>query len=300
MKKYFKEEKTLKIDLKKYWIKIGKEYLKVEEELKKYLTAEHVTEKEKILIEELKLKKEDLSLAYARVKHIYHSLGEVQIREDMIDTFFETFDSSKSRYGTICLKQKTIKAIYEISEMFPELSKEALLLIDRLYIKDLFDKYSLIEVLSIMIRRDGMKDSTFEKFIDKVKELADKEDKKYSDVASCIRIYCGEYPYDFVRHFEKFVKEHHISWERFYECLPSPELILKDQLELKALTKKTKDCWMICEPITYQMLEDYLDGDIGLSRYEEQLSYYITTYDEKAPTTFTKTEFIESMKKTRK
>ena len=31
MKKYFKEEKALKIDLKKYWIKIEKEYLKVEE-----------------------------------------------------------------------------------------------------------------------------------------------------------------------------------------------------------------------------------------------------------------------------
>ena len=297
MKQYFKEEGT-KTSLEQYWLKIDKEYQRIEEELKKHCTGGYVMEKEMRLIRELETKKRELFLHYSRVRHIYSSLGDVQIREDMIDTFIEAFDSSKCRYGTICLKTETIKMIYEISEMFPKLSAKSLLLIHRIYIKDLFDKYSLIDVLTIMICKDGMEDSTFEKFIDEVTKLADKEDKKYSDVAWYIRIHCGEYTYDFVRHFEKFVQKHHISWERFCECLPSPELILKDQLELKKLSIKSKDCWMTCTPITFQMLEDYLDGDIELSGYEEQPSYCI--YGEKIPTSFTKTDFIDGIKESQK
>lgn len=291
MKKYFKEKQSKKISLKDYWIQVEKEYKEFEEMLKKYHTTGYIT----LDGLELESKQKALSLRYARIKHIYSSLGDVLISEEMIDTLCETFDSSKCRYGTICLKSETIKTMYEISEMFPELSKEALLLISREYIKDLFDEHSLIEILAIMLRKDGSEDSTFEKFMDKVLKLADSKDKKYSDVAWYIRIHCGEYTYDFVRHFEKFVKEHHISWERFYECLPSPELILKDQLELKKVAKRAKDCWGICDPITFQMLEDYLDGDIELSKYEEQPSYYISTSVGRIKTTFTKTQFIESI-----
>ena len=148
-----------------------------------------------------------------------------------------------------------------------------------------------------MLRKDGIEDSTFEKFMDTVLKLADKEEQKYNDVAWYIRIYCGEYTYDFVRHFEKFVKEHHISWDKFYKSLPRPELILKDQIELKTIASRTKDCFGMCDPITFQMLEDYLDGDETLSKYEEQPTYYISTSSGKIPTSFTKTDFLESIQK---
>jgi len=295
MKKYFKEEQSKKISLQEYWFKTEKEYKEIEEKLKKYQASTYLPTEVYQLITELKSKKSALSLKHARIKHIYSSLGDVQISEDMIDTICETFNISKCRYGTICLKPDSIKAIYEISEMFPELSKESILSISKQYIKDLFDKYSLIETLAVMIRKEGTEDSTFEKFMDTILKLADKEDKKYDDVAWYIRIYCGEYTYDFVKHFEKFVKEHHISWEHFSECLPSPELMLKDQLQLKEMAIKSKDCWDTCDPITFQMLEDYLDGDKELSQYKEQPLYYISTSDKKTPTTFTKTQFIESI-----
>lgn len=265
MKKYFKEEQSKKISLLEYLLKFEKQ--------------------------------DELHIDYKKIKHIYSSLGDVQIREDMIDTFLETFDSSKCRYGTICFKPETIQGMYQISEMFPELSKEALLAIKKEYIKDLFDKYSLVETLAIMLRKDGMEDSTFEKFMSKVLELADKEESKYRYDASWIRIFCGQYTYDFVTHFEKFIKQHHISWQRFCECMPSPEIIFKDQLELKILSSESKDCWGTCMPITFQMLEDYLDGDIELSSYEKQPSYYISTSGRKVPTSFTKQEFLESIKK---
>lgn len=300
MGKFFTEKQISKISLKEYWLKIEKEYLDLKELIEKYSTSGYATTKEIEKIAKLKSKKRELSLQYAQIRQIYSSLGDIEIKEDMIDTLRETFDSSKCRYGTICLKKETIQSIYEISELFPELSKDALLSISSIYIKDLFDKYSLIETLAIMIRKEGMEDKTFEEFMDKTTKLADQEDKKYDEVAWYIRIHCGEYPYDFVRSFEKFVKEHHISWEKFYKSLPSPELILKDQMELKELSLRTKECWSICQPITFQMLEDYLDGDTLLSEFEEQPAYYVSPYIGKQPTSFTKTDFLESIKEKQK
>jgi len=295
--KYFKEEQMEKRSLSEFLTKIETEYKEVEEELKKHQTGGYVERDVMSLIYKLESKKRELSLPYARIKHIYSSLGDVQISEELVETLFETFDSSKCRYGTTCLKPETIKSIYELSELFPELSKEALVEISREYIKDLFDDHSLIETLAVMLRKDGTQDSTFEKFMDIVKKLGDKEDKKYSDVAWHISQHCRQYPYEFVRHFEQFVKEHHISWEKFCECLPTPEIILRDQMELREVARRSKDCWGMCTPITFQMLEDYLDGDMELSEFDEQPSYYISISGRKTYTPFTKTEFLKSIKK---
>ena len=297
MGKYFKDEQTKKISLSEYYLKTEVEYQEILDELEKLQTKDSKTKEELSLIHKLDKKKKDLALPYRRIKHIYSSLGDVEISGEMIDTLGETFESSKCRYGTICQKPETVQAIYEISELFPELSQEAILSISREYIKDLFDKYSLVESLSMMLRIDGKEDTTFEKFIGKVQKYAEQEDKIYDDVASRIRMFCGQYTYDFVRHFEKFVKKHHISWSKFCEGLPSPEIILKDQIELKEVISRSKDCWAICEPITFQMLESYLDGDTELSKYEEQPAYYISTYGGKIPTSYTKTEFLESIQK---
>lgn len=300
MSKYFKEKQEKKISLLEYWTQIDKEYQEIVNKIKEFSNKSYDSEKTYKRVIDLESKKSELSLQHARIKHIYTSLGNVLISKEMINTLCDTFDSSECRYGTICLKSETVKTMYDISEMFPELSKEALLSISREYIKDLFDEYSLIEKLAVMIRKEGISDLTFEKFMDKVSKFADIEDKKYNDVAWYIRIYCGQYTYDFVKHFEKFVKEHHISWQKFYESLPSPELILKDQIALKELSLKAKDCWGICDPVTFQMLESYLDGDTELSSYEEQPYYYISNYIGKTPTVFTKTEFLEDIKEKQK
>ena len=72
---------------------------------------------------------------------------------------------------------------------------------------------------------------------------------------------------------------------------------MKDQLELKALASRAKDCWGMCDPISYQMLEDYLDGDTELSYFDEQPYYYISTHSGKVLTPFTKQEFLDSIQK---
>lgn len=298
--KYFKEEEMKKISLMECYLKIEKEYLEIEEELKKHRTGGFLEHDEYRLVIELEDKKRKLSLPYARIKHIYSSLGDIQIREDMIEILFETFSSSKCRYGTICIQSETIQFMYQLSELFPELTKDALISISREYIKDLFDKYQLIEKLSMMIRQYGKVDTTFEQFMDEVLIVADKEERVYKDVASNIRIHYGHYPYDFVKHFEKFVQEHHISWEQFYQSVPSAELIYRDQLTLRELSLRSKDCFGMCLPITYQMFEDYLDGDTELSKYEDTLEYYASASGAKILVPFTKQEFLDSIQETHK
>lgn len=279
--KYFKEtndEKTIK--LSDYLKEVEKEL----EELKK-ITDSYL----------LISKRQETELKYRRIKHILESIEDVEILPSTIDAICDTFDRSKCRYGSICEKKETVKAIYEISILFPELTKEALLEISREYIRDLFEEYSLIEILSMMLRKEGISDETFKKFMDLVKDYGDKEEKIYDDIAWHIRIGLGYYSYDFIKHFEKFIKQHHISLEHFYDSLPEVDFILRDQLELKEVSKKAKDCWGMCDPITFQMLEDYLDGDTKLTRFEEQPYYYISTTKTKIPTSYTKQDFITSI-----
>ena len=297
MKKYFKKEQPKKVVLADYLAKVEKDYKDIQAEKKKHSTGGYVADNVYSLLQELEIAERNMSSKYVRIKHIYKSLGEVKISEEMIETICKSFDDDKCRYGSICLRSQTVKDLYDISELFPELSEEALIAISREYIKDLFDKHSLLDTLSMMLRKDGQEDTTFEKFMDKVKKLADQEDIKYANEAWHFRMYYGQYSYDFVRHFEKFIKQHHITCEQLGASLPDPELFMDDILLLKDISLRAKDCWSVCKPISFQMLEDYLDGDVDLFDYDEQPEYYISIMRRSFPTSFTKTEFLERIKK---
>ena len=83
-----------------------------------------------------------LSNKLVRVNYLYKILGNVLISEENIDTLCETLNVSKCRYKSVCLRSDSVKAMYAIIEMFPELTKEAIATISREYIKDLFDNFS--------------------------------------------------------------------------------------------------------------------------------------------------------------
>lgn len=276
--KYFQEERLPKMSLKEYFEKVEKKYEEMSEG-----------------------KKQEFRLTYARARHIYNALGDIEIREDMIQTFGEMYDPSKCRYGSTCVQPATTQTIYGISEMFPELTKEALVLISRLYIKDMFEDYSLIEKLAIAIRREGAKDETFEKFMDEVTKIADKEDAKYNEVASKIPVYFDEYPYDFIKHFQKVVKDHHVSWDKFCKSIPSAELVCKDYIFLKQYISQFREFSSIPSPMSKRMFEDYLAGDTTLSQYDEQPMYTVSRievgFSQSTPVPFTRTEMLESIEK---
>jgi len=297
MKKYFKDEKEIKICLLEYFTKIEQEYKQIDEQLKEVRVMYEKGMSTYSLVFELEKQYKKQALKYARIRLIYKALGDVRISESMIDTICESFDETKCRYGTTCFKLDSITALYKISEMFPRLSKEALLSISREYITDLFDSYRLIIVLFSLLKREGYEDETFEKFMSIVKEFADKQDKIYEIEAFLIGKKYKFYSSDFIEYFKKFAKQHHITYDKFSKSVPEADLILKDELQLKGILRKARECWGACYPISYQMLEAYLDGDTELSLFSEQPLYDVRVLQQKIPTTFTKTELLDSIEK---
>ena len=77
--------------------------------------------------------------------------------------------------------------------------------------------------------------------------------------------------------------------------LPSKELLEKDRQQLIDISTQTRIFMGVCQPISYQMIESLAIGK-GLDHYPEQPAYLING-TRKIETTFTKQEFLDSIKK---
>lgn len=300
MSKYFKEKEETKIKLEEHYELIKDEYEKLTLELERLIESDSKQEVDYSLVYDLERKQKELRLPYLQSRHIYKALGDVELSSEMLKTLSETLDSTTCRYGTVCLLEKNIVALYDIMTFFPMLSSEAILCIGREYIDDLFEKYDLLKKLREILKEEGFKDSAFEHFMEYVKEKAIELEKHYEWEAAKIEVPFGHYSYKFVKHYQDFIKKHHISYRKFIESMPERELFVEDELQLHKISLSYRDCWGICEPISYEMFDSYLDGDQELANFEEQPFYSITHMREKIPTTFTKTSFLESIKSRQK
>jgi len=277
--KYFSEVKKEKLSLKSYFEEIEGEYKSISKKDKSSITFEERMTKD----------------LYYKLKLIYTTLGDVEISKDMIEVFLSMF-ACTSRYGSIKFKPDTIKTVYDISEKFPELTSLALKEIYEEYIKDLFDEFSLVEVLEYYILKYGKEDKTFEMYMELVLKYADEVEKKYKYEAENLFYGHGEYTFDFVVHFKKFIVQHHITLKRFCDCVPSAEIFFEDQKLLLSLSRKSKDCYVTSLPVTFEMLEDYLDGDEELSYFKEESTYHISTTGERILAPISKSKFLKAIK----
>lgn len=235
-------------------------------------------------------------LKWHRAKGIHKALGDVEMTEETFEGICSTFSISECRYGLTCLSSDTIRALFEITEIFPMLTKEAIKEIGTFYIKDLFEEYSLIPTLSVMFHKEGTTDATFEKFMKYTESCADEIDKKYSEGEYKVKTFLREYSYDFVEHFSKFIVKHHIKFSDFKDSLPSPELFLRDLQTLQEVRRTSRECWSSCDPISYTMLEDYWILDPELKGHVEEPEYSYSLIGRKVSAPFTKTEFLEQIK----
>lgn len=233
-----------------------------------------------------------------QIEYIMSILGDEEMPKDVMDAICDSFNSSLCRYGSECMMPYTVRELYQISKIFPELSKEALVAISREYIKDLFDEHDLIKVLAMLLRTDGINDETFEKFMTYVQEKAKKAESKYKDEAWSFEMaYGSECSYNFVTHFKTFMIQHHIPFSKISTSLPEYELIRADERHLSQIMRKAKDCWGVCDPISYQLLEDYLTDEDAFAKTGETFSYTLSAYAKSEPATFTKSDFIESIQR---
>ena len=267
MRKYFKEEETKKIKLSKY--------LKFKENDFKYNVC-------------------DEEYRASRTKYVIGIIGDVELDEDTYRLYMTQFQWLGGRYE-VRTERETIKGIYELSQKYPFLSVDALDEIWGIYIQDQFEEYSLAEVLGKYFQRYGMTDEAFCKYIDYVDSTAKEFDKKFVTEASKLEMYRECYDSDLIKYLQRIIKFQHITADKIISSLPSSELIEKDKQQLRQIIEETRIYFGACDPISYQMIES-LATDKSLEYYPEQPQYVICG-THRIDTTFTKQEFLESIKK---
>lgn len=268
MSKYFKEEQLQKFKLSEYLKKDESEF------------------KGCIFSEEPRI---------ARTKYIMEILGDISLDKPTYELFIKQFQSYGGRYA-VRTKPETIKGIYEIQERYPYLTVDAIDEIWFVYIKDLFDTYSLVDVLQKYIDIHGQTDDALESFIDYVNRKADEFNIQFEEAAKELESYKEEYDENLVKHLQYIIKSQHIDIEDVKKSLPSSELIKKDREQLNEIAQSTRIFMGMCNPISYQMIDCLASGE-GLDDYPEQL-HYIINNTRKIEATFTKQEFLDSVKKT--
>lgn len=267
MKEFFKKEQKQKFKLSEY-------LQKDESEFKGHLGEE----KQRI----------------RRTKYIMGILGDISLDEDMYKLFMNQFQCFGGRYD-VRTKPETFKGIYEISKKYPTLTAEALNKIWFVYIKDQFEEYALDEMLGKYIELHGETEEALAAYIDFVDRKAKEFDARFEEEAKLLESYKTEYGEDIIKHLQYIIKSQHIPAEQVTKHLPCKELIEKDKQQLGEIATRTRIFMGMGYPISYQMIESLATGE-GLDRYPEQPSYIING-EHRIEATFTKQEFLASVKK---
>lgn len=225
-----------------------------------------------------------------RTKYLIDVLGDVKMDIDTYKLFIRIFQSFGGPYSVLTSKE-TLKGIYEIYEMYPFLTCEALHDIWFLYIRDLFEEYELSSIIELFIKTYGMKDETFLRYIDYVEKKGKEHQKLYEEDALKVSSISG-YSDSFLLHIKGLILRKHIMFDKIMHYMPEAELIKKDEEHLIKLQEKTR-IFMGCSlPVSYVMMDELLLGE----PLEEEPTYYVST-GLKERATFTKEDFISSISK---
>lgn len=267
MSQYFKKEQTQELLLSEY-------LLKEESEFKPCIFDEQTRQR--------------------RTKYILGILGDVPLDKETYKLFIKQFQSYGGRYD-VRTKPETIKGIYEITRKYPSLTADAIDEIWFVYIKDQFEEYTLVEMLGKYIELHGQTDDAIHAYLDFIDRKAKEFDRRFISEAESLVSYKGEYGEDLIKHLQYIIKSQHITAEQITSSLPCKELIEKDRQQLIDIASRTRIYMGMCQPISYQMIESLAVGE-GLDYYPEHPSYLINK-ERKVESTFTKQEFLDSIKK---
>lgn len=231
-----------------------------------------------------------------RTEYIIEAVGDVELDEETYGLFLKQWQCSGGMYD-VRTKRETFKGIYDISQRFPFLTVDALDEIWYMYIADLFKAYYLEDTLDMFFERIGKDDKTFKLFLSFVDQIAKEHHQKYIDEAYKLESLKVEYSEKLVSYLKDLIIRQHLGFDEIKKCLPSAEIIKKDEEQLKSIVESTRIYFGACDPISYQMVESLVTGE-GLDYYPEQPQYMICG-TRKIDTTFTKQEFLESIEKTK-
>lgn len=263
----------------------------VEREEEKVLLSKH---KEEIIKDRSKFCYVYSESTIPQIEYLIKQLGDVEMTREVIAIFCNQFNCFGGRYD-VRTDLDTFKGVYEITKRYPKLSSKAIDEIIFIYIKDLFEKYELVETLEKFIKTFGETDECFEIFYTYVEKKADELQKQYDKESLILDDYKEEYGESFIEYLKGLVKRKHFSIDSIIQSLPSADLIKKDEEQIQEISARTRIYFGACYPATYSMTTAFIKGDID--KYPDQPSYYIDVYKKDIPTTFTKQEFLESIQK---
>ena len=229
-----------------------------------------------------------------RTKYLIEILGDVEMDKETYKLFIGQFQSFGGRYD-VRTKPETIKGIYDISQKYPFLAKDALDEIWFVYIQDQFEEYALDEMLGKYFELHGKTDDALHAYLDFVDRKAKEYDAMFEEDAESLDKYIEEYGLDFIKHLKYIVKSQHIKASEIEKALPEKELVDKDRQQLIDISTQTRIFMGACYPISYQMIESLATKE-GLDYYPEQPAYLING-TRKIETTFTKQEFLDSIQR---
>ena len=250
-------------------------------------------------VKELEGKKDIIQdeLDYLRGKHILELFGDVELERSLIKEFISTYSKFGGRYS-VRSEDETLTSLLEMSITY-DLSSSAIEELQRYYIKDLFDEYSLKKVLQDFIDTYGMTDKAFTEYLELVDKLGELYQEQFIKEAEEVESLKEEYGQGLVDYLKHLILRKHIHKDELLKYLPESELIKKDHEQLLDIATKSRIYFGMCYPKSYTLIED-MTKDETLSDTEEEFYYYVSTSKKQIPLTFTKTEFLESIKKKQK
>lgn len=232
------------------------------------------------------------------VRYLREILGDVRLSGKVINEFINLFHTSGGKYD-VRTNTETIEGLYEICAKFPNLTSQAVKELANRYIKDLFEEYSLIELLEEMIKSNGATDEVFEKYLSIIDKAAEEQQERYKEEANKLDQYKEEYSdiecsLDYIDYLKALVIREHIPVESIINSMPEKDLISKDVEQLSKLSKQTRIYMGVGIPASYAITRVYAK-EKKLSSIPEQPTYTINTGKSEIPTTFTKQSYIESI-----
>ena len=231
------------------------------------------------------------------IKYLISIFGDIELEESIIKEFIRSFSTFGGRYSVRC-EEETLASILDFSETY-DLSSKGISELIHYYIKDLFEEYSLEKVFQDFIDTYGKTDESFEKYIEFVDKIAEEYQERYKEEAKELDHLEDEYGKGFVDYLKSLVLRKHIHVSEIIKYLPEVELVKKDEKQLLDFSTRTRIYMSVCYPMSYKLIESMIK-DKELSTYPEDFTYTASPTGVSIPLTFTKTEFIESIKKKQK
>lgn len=231
---------------------------------------------------------------YSYLQRIISVFGDIELERSLVQEFIRFFSRFGGRYSVLS-DDDTFKGLLEIKREYPFLSTKAISELGLYYIKDLFDEYSLDKVLGDFLDSYGREDLAFRKYLEFVDKMGEEHQKKYDRDAEEIEYLEEEYGKGLKEFLQFKIRFSHMSKDKLLECLPEKDLIKEDEETLFDFATRSRIHFGVCYPKSYSLIIS-MSKDSELSSEDEEFSYY-SSFGKEVLVPFTKTEFIESVKK---